>query len=735
MMMVPTLGNYRSLATTYLSFENFAEAIKSRSKARIAMFLLRYALVIAAFMGLSFLLFPKPVALFWLSVVATIRHQVAPRKFHEANALDPYELLSYYYDSIQFQQLSHDEKCSKYFSEIFPKSHWKFSTYDNDIFWLDALRDKYEVIRDRERNDCEQLGKTFCETWFKYEWDEKTQNNLDFETEILRSIPHYKIFNKCFLDEVRKEDELTDKTLQLSTNIEEQLFPWFTKNIIDYKNYETNAGFQDVFKKRTFNSYVKNMKHSFTGKGIAISASNNHFRLLSGLIALLRVQGNTLPIEIIYRDDLSIWNQEDLMEIATTDELLDSNEKLMKLFDEIIKDNSEDFKQVRQMVYNYKKFYDPDSGEKLSSKVVRFPKQDIRFVNAKSAIKDEYQDLFQAYSNKLIAFYFSSFKEVILMDSDTVPLINPEFFFSDEKYLSKKAFFFRDREIHENFPQQTTNFFKNLLPNKYDHEFFNLTMISEEHMVNNRFLNRSLNHLMESGIVVIDKFQHYNGVLLTMALQSWKPISQPIHGEKELYWLAQLVASDEDFEFNNNYAISLGKVTPKFKNVVEKEQADEDGNYGTQANELCSTHPGHISDDDKTLYWMNSGFEFCKKDNRFELDLPIDLNYYGFFDPDNLSKYEKMDDFYKDALRINAALIPPSTDYEYNNTKPWFEPKRSWVMTQKCEGYLWCAYDLIGGGEYKGDQYRGKVVNFDSNIERIYDFYGDLWMYYYNLLY
>lgn len=717
------------------------------SKYQLFKIIFLYLIYILVAVLICVFIFPTQITLAYLTTIATIRHTVIPERFTGNYAKDPYQVLrSYYRNPEKFSQMSTNDKCSFYYKTIFPKTNWKFDTFDNEIYWLDALREKYELLRDREKKGCEDQGKTFCETWFKYEYLEKMQNNLDFEKAILNTIPHYKFFNKCFLDELddfsssssnsNNEGELgfTDRTLQLSQSIEDKLFPWFSKKLIDYKNLETNNNFASIFKRRTFHSYVKNMKHSYIGKGIAISASNDHFRLLSGLIALLRIQGNTLPVEIIYRDDLSTWNQEDLMEIATTDELLDNNLRLTSLFEQITEENSDNFEHVKSLLYDYRQQLQDQEQEYHVPSNVTFPKQDIRFVNAKIAINDQYQGLFQAYSNKLIAFYFSSFKEVLLMDSDTVPLINPEKFFENPKYTSKKAFFFRDREINEHFPDESITFFKNLLPNKQDSEYFGLKQISEESLGNNRFLNQSLNHLMESGIVVIDKFEHYNGALLTLALQSWKPISQPIHGEKELYWLGQLIASDEDFEFNKNYAISLGKLTRKeFSN--KNNNGEEEKELGTKANELCSTHPGHISDDDQTLYWMNSGFEFCKKKNKFKLDLPIDLNYYSYFDADNYARYEKMADYYKEPLRINAALIPPSTKYTYNNTKPWFEPSRSWVMTQKCEGYLWCAYDLIGGGDYEGDQYKGKVVNFDSKLEKIYDFYGDIWMHYYNLIF
>lgn len=644
------------------------------------------------------------IALVYLGTIATIRHNLFPYKFTGPSIEDPYKLLQYHYDVKQFQKLSKEDRCNSYFEKIFPQTKWSFGGLEGQTYWLEALRGEYQQVRAREKAACAERGKTFCETWVKYEHEERYDSNFDFEKYIHKTIPHYKIFNKCYLTD--DGDDYNHRTLKVSQGVEDVMFPWFTKQLIDYKDQRQNQGFIDTFRKKKFNSYVDNMKNSYNGRGIAISASNDHFRLLSGLIGLLRAQGNTLPIEIVYRDDFSVWNQEDIIRIATSDEPLDSNDHLAQLFEEIYKDY--DSEKIGSLIFNNR------TGES-------FPKQDIRFVNAVSAIKPEYQTLFQAYSNKLVAFYFSSFKEVILMDSDTVPLINLQLFFDNPKYTSKKAFFFRDREIDDPYPQQSVDFFWGLLPNKHDNQYFDLPLISQETLYNNRFLNNSKNHIMESGVVVIDKVRHYNGILLTLALQSWKPVTEPLHGEKELYWMGQLIASDEEFEFNNNFAISLGKTTKKFQEA------------GTQATELCSTHPGHISDDTKTLYWMNSGFEFCKRKNTFLLDLPVELNYYNEFDSSHVSKYKY--DYYNQPLRINAALIPPSTKYTYKNTKPWFEPSKSWVMTKKCDGYLWCAYDLIGGGDFVGDEFRGKVVKFDQQIEKIYDFYGDLWLYYYNSIY
>lgn len=668
------------------------------------------------------------IALISLSIVAVFKHIFLPMKFPGRRSHDPYKLLNYYYDVKHFNSLKHEQRCYNYFSNIFPKSKWQWQSFREFNYLHEPFKTSYEELRNNEYESCRREGKTFSDLWFYYGNLEERQYNYDYMGEINNSVAHYKLFSRCFLDNYQEVTD--DKVLQLSRSIEDQLYPWFSEELLDYNNYEINKRFRSTFKKNAFSSYLLNMKNSFQGKGIAISASNDHFQLLSGFIALLRVLGNTLPIEIIHRNDFAEFYMDDIIEIATTDELLDDNKVLMDLFNGIIDETYKDFEPFKDHIYNYKVH-----GKKPDAKDVKFPKQSVRFVNAINGIKDEHQGLFALYSNKLIAYFFCSFEEVLLMDGDTVPLVNPMHFFDMPEYKKGEAFFFRDRQIHDELTNETIDFFKSMFPNEYDVDYFGMHKISEEKIKSNRFLNKNMNHLVESGIVAINKNRHFSSVLMTMTIQAWKPIIDVVHGDKELYWLAQLISGDEDFELNNNYAVSLGTLTPSFKSDVEMEDADEGtGEYGTKAHELCSSHPGHIANDNKTLLWMNSGFETCKKKNRFEYDYAKELEYYGFFDPKNMDKYRNAKDYYTEALRINAALIPPSTDIQYTNVKPWFEPTRSWVMTKGCDGYTWCAYDLIGGGDYEGDHNQGKVVRFDDVTQKIYYFFGDIWMYYYNLL-
>ncbi|ODV58629.1 glycosyltransferase family 71 protein, partial [Ascoidea rubescens DSM 1968] len=352
----------------------------------------------------------------------------------------------------------------------------------------------------------------------------------------------------------------------------------------------------------------------------------------------------------------------------------------------------------------------------------KFPKQVIHFVDISVSIQKQFLDYFESFSNKLLALFFSSFKEVILIDTDTIPLINPDLFFESNQYKSSKSYFFRDRELNHKFPINTKKFFLNLFPNYNDTHFFDFNQINCNF---SRILgNPSFNHNMESGIVVLDKYKYFNGILLSLVLQFWRPITANIHGEKELYWLSQLIVGNDQFQFNKNYAVSIGKLSPT-TNEFSK----------IKANELCSTHPGHISDDNATLLWFNSGFLNCKNWNTWEVDFQYELES-GLLD--NNPDIQKDDPFtlikyYTDPLRIDAFLIPARgiNDEVHINTQDHYEPSTNWIKTKRCKSYLWCAYDLINGDE-KNSEEKGKIVYIKETDKLLYNFYGDIWVYYHN---
>ncbi|GMG40532.1 unnamed protein product [Ambrosiozyma monospora] len=190
-------------------------------------------------------------------------------------------------------------------------------------------------------------------------------------------------------------------------------------------------------------------------------------------------------------------------------------------------------------------------------------------------------------------------------------------------------------------------------------------------------------------------------------MQFFKLISSSVHGEKEFVWLGQEFMGDS-YKFNSHPAISIGELTQR---------------NAFQAKELCSTHPGHLGDDG-SLLWFNSGFLTCKKPDSFFKDINFERN-----EDKTLPQLKKE---YRSPLHITNGLIPPPGEYSLASDEHPEEPSRGWVMTEQCENYLWCAYDMIGGGENPSIP-KGEIINFKSTDSEKWDYYGQVWVSYFNL--
>lgn len=55
-------------------------------------------------------------------------------------------------------------------------------------------------------------------------------------------------------------------------------------------------------------------------------------------------------------------------------------------------------------------------------------------------------------------------------------------------------------------------------------------------------------------------------------------------------------------------------------------------------------------------------------------------------------------------------------------------------MTSECSNYLWCSYDIIGGGQNPNIP-QGKVISFHENDIKKWDYLGRLWVNYFNIGY
>jgi alpha 1,3-mannosyltransferase len=178
------------------------------------------------------------------------------------------------------------------------------------------------------------------------------------------------------------------------------------------------------------------------GRGIVFSAGDHQAPFLLTSIPTLRQLGCDLPIEVMYLGD------DDLSEDFRTD--------LESLSGVITRDLS-------QMVN--------DKGWKLAG-----------------------------WAGKPFAILFSSFREVIFIDADSLFFQTPEVLFDDPSYLETGALFFRDRLM---MPELKKKWLQKVLPKP----------ISKK-ATQSRFWTGESGHMQESGVVVVDKCKHFVALLL-----------------------------------------------------------------------------------------------------------------------------------------------------------------------------------------------------------------------------
>jgi hypothetical protein len=434
---------------------------------------------------------------------------------------------------------------------------------------------------------------------------------------------------------------------------------------------------------------------------------------------------NELPIQIVFKGDLDkrVKNYIDIAATCEIDFLLDKTHGK----------EYEVFKPELDLLNQYKDFG------------AKFPIQQIVYVDVSKSVKSSYKWAFTLYTNKLLALLFTSFKEVIFFDADTVPLVPIEEFFESTKYKLGGAYFFQDRSIRDHNDWVETNYFSSLCPTNEDSldTLFDIPRVTEK-TLNNKYMT-GWRHFQEAGVIVIDRVKHFSGILAATTLVLWKePVKASIWGDKELYWLGLSMAGDESYEFNWYAAGSVGKETkdPKFKYYPS-----------AQGHELCSSHPGH-ADENGRLLWINSGFAYCKKNGYYR-----DRTAYPLLllDEDTLSL------LYKKPLEIDAIVIPPDLlryrepkspidiSQEKEFKKSWetrrmdydemletlpkenkltqildWGPQKGWVKSPLCYGYQYCAYDKVTGYNINTEDV-GTYFAFDETQIKWFEFISKVW--------
>ena len=178
------------------------------------------------------------------------------------------------------------------------------------------------------------------------------------------------------------------------------------------------------------------------GKGIVLTAGDDQAAYLLTSIPIMRQLGCDLPIEVMYLGD------SDLSEDFRSD---------LEAIDGVVT------RDIAQMVN--------DEGWRLAG-----------------------------WAAKPFAILFSSFREVIFIDADSLFFRNPGILFDEPQYKSSGALFFRDRLI---MPESKKRWLQQILPKPISRQ-----------VKQSRFWTGDSGHMQESGVVVVDKWRHYMALLL-----------------------------------------------------------------------------------------------------------------------------------------------------------------------------------------------------------------------------
>lgn len=323
--------------------------------------------------------------------------------------------------------------------------------------------------------------------------------------------------------------------------------------------------------------YLRNHLNKAEGRGIVVSISDAEVGRASNLLRVLNYLGNELPVQFVHLDELSDVSVKLLEYAAVSPRALGHDQRLT-------------------------------------------------FINVKDYLTPSFAEHFKGYNRKWFAAVFNTFHEMILMDADAVPYVLPVLFFLLPGYKESGAYFFRDRELNVLLKKWKTDFFKRLLPLHKSPFGFEVDPVQ---LQNNFFLFNS-KHVAESGVVIIDRKTHMSGLVIPVALQYFRKSGRILYGDKDLFWLGQLISGNSNYTFHFNAAGAMGQIEP--------------------TGEICSPQMAHYGSDH--LLWSNGGLTKCKKPTWVR-----DYFLYSRF-RQQFSSIEELKQSYNGPVSVSEIIIP-----------------------------------------------------------------------------
>lgn len=632
----------------------------------------------------------------------------------------------------QFEQRPLDDKCVEFFKFVDAElPDWHLHALHDRPFDKNAVRkgnyfrEAYKKIR-KEKKSAKVSDPSLIahednlkvEDWYQ----EGLRRTIESEQEMADSVTILRLIGHCFFK--RDSSSFSEPMKELHTRYSKKVVPFFVSELpgvsfgditpalgkyYNHSDLPHNGDLLDFF--------YKNME----GTGIVISAATRYAKDIVKFIHLLRAVGNTLPIQVMYRQDLLTKAKEAIILAATL-----AKEDFL----------GEELTNRRQMEQTVQRL-----GMSLDDlKKADYPVQDIAVINMHKPLRLLARADFSSYNNKILALVFCSFQNVIFFDADTVPLVSPDDLAKMKEFTDTGAYFFKDRSLLDTNDWIETNFFAKMMPHKSS--ALDMAMGVKpvtEHTMLNEYM-RGWRHCQEAGLFLLDRKKHFSMLLTLLPLSLWgEPIKSLIWGDKEMYWLAMSLAGDEEYTFNKYNAASVGQATEDLRLKHYNK---------TKSMEVCSSHPGHISQDGKLL-WINSGFSYCKKNGyaRDQTKFPYKV----------IADREKLKDLFDSPLKIRHAIVPPilpalrplngpadlveETNFRLQSAKRKndvdiinvdqildYGPQKGWVKSPICSGYHYCAYNEIDAFDDTGKfETTGTFVAFDEEDIQRFDLLAGFW--------
>lgn len=616
------------------------------------------------------------------------------------------------------RKYSFDDRCLIYFNHLSKSNpEWTINpneqvTYDNKAFQSyedfkkDKLDDHKKKVAQAEKADMEPPQWSEVEVNKEYQrlWDQVHEQ----EQKLHDYLAHIRIFDKCQIHSkipaIKKNDTsyvkkqqyflkhlvsytphpneveggLIDDQKMTCSQVEAKVFPWLSFEYPIFTRFDGETAFfpgSDYRVHENRGCFLNEFRQRLNGKGIVMTINDGMVDDTIRLIKVLRYLRNSYPIQIVYHSNLFELSKQHLVKAARI-------------------------------------------------KFENYPTQELWFVDARRCIESTAIGKFNSFANKILATLFNSFEEMILLDADTVLVQPPEYFFNLKKFIDSGTMFYKDRTAFNFRNRDHTVMFEKLMPSLDDSMVFNVRQISN-HTLNNEFF-QGFEHYMESGLVAINRKKHFIQPFMMAVLNFYHPITSKIYGDKELFWLSLVLAGDENYSFNDNFAAAIGELTPEVERHKDVNQIKS-----FHSKELCSSHPSHISDvDNQTLVWFNSGFRFCGNAEK-GVDFQAEFDYKKRFS--KLKTLDEFKTFFTSKLKITHAVIPPFDKSRRRALNLEHEPEAAWTMTTYCKNYLWCAYSSLGGyyqenGETKSNLLKGTLIEFTKAQIKKFEEIGDIWM-------